>query len=176
MIPSRQESRRKLPNLSFARWTLLLAGFLLFLLVSFILFIRSADATHHHAEKTAIRIAKAQAGLTDVRKAVRHTWDETVWVVFGKDATNVEWMVWERDNEVIKLKVSENESEKQMLRRFKDEHNGEIPIRMLPGWFQNEPVWEVRYWSELDAERQAIDFYSFKDGSRLKTYELPVQY
>ncbi|BBI33243.1 cell wall elongation regulator TseB-like domain-containing protein [Cohnella abietis] len=172
---SRSEGKRRLPSLSLRRWLVILAGFVVFVIVTFVLYVRSADTDHRNAENNAIRIAKEQAGLVEVSNAVIHTWDETVWVVNGKDAEEQEWMVWEREAETIKEKVSDNMSEQQMIAKFSQEHNGLMPIRIIPGWFQNGPVWEIRYWNEAEQNNQrhqSIDFYSFKTGSKLKTYVL----
>ncbi|QJD82461.1 cell wall elongation regulator TseB-like domain-containing protein [Cohnella herbarum] len=171
---SRSEGQRKMPSLSLGRWLIVLAGFIVFVLVSAVLFVRSADSEYRSAEKQAIRIAKAQGGLAEVDEAVSHTWDETVWVVTGKDSEGTEWMIWERKDELIKKKISENISEQQMLAKFAEEHSG-TPIRIIPGWFMNGPAWEVRYWNEKSQEHQSLDFFSFQDGKLLKTYVLSIQ-
>lgn len=168
---SRSEGNRRIPSLSLAKWIIVLAGFILFVTVSFVLYVRSADSEYRNSETTAIRIAKEQGGLTDIDEAVTHTWNETVWVVSGTDADGEKWMIFERMNEVVRKKLSENTSEKQMLAKFSEEHNG-TPIRIIPGWFNGEPVWEIRYWNEKSKEYQSLDFYSFENGSMLKTYVL----
>jgi uncharacterized protein YpmB len=172
---SRSEKERRLPTLSLFRWMVLITGFVVFVIVSFVLYIQSADSEYRKAEREAAQIAQKQGGLVEVSEAVRHTWDETVWVVTGKDSENQIWMVWERKAELVKRKVNENKSEKQMLSMFTQEHAGVTPIRMLPGWFQDQPIWEIRYKNNSDEEHQTIDFYSFKDGTKLKTYVLSSQ-
>ncbi len=175
MILSRSEGQRKVPSLSLIRWLVILTGFIVFVIVSFVLYVRSADSGHRNAENNAVQVGLRQGGLIEVTGAVRHTWDETVWVVTGKDPEGETWMIWERKDDLVKRKVSENMSEKQMLAKFAEEHDGLSPIRMLPGWFQGQPVWEIRYWNESGKQHQSIDFYSFQDGSRLRTYVLSSQ-
>lgn len=175
MSLSRTESFRRLPRVSRLKWLIVGAGFIAFVIVSFVLYIRSADSEYRLAERKAINMAIQQGGLVDADNATIHTWDETVWVVEGTDASGEKWMIWVRAEELVKLKVSDNVSESQMLSRFAETHDGKSPVRMLPGWFQDQPAWEVRYWSEIGKRHQAIDFYAFKDGSKLKTYELPVR-
>lgn len=170
---SRSQSLRRIPSISRTRWLVLLCGFGLFVIVSFVLFIRSADSNHRDAEIKAMQIAGQYIDFSHIDYAVSHTWDETVWVVKGKDSAGEHWMVFERKDEVVKLKLSENIPEKQIRQKFSDERSGLKPIRVLPGWFQGQPVWEIRYWSQIGSKHQAIDFYSLKDGSRIKTYELP---
>ncbi len=168
---SRSEGQRRMPSLSLVKWLVILTGFVLFVLVSFYVYVRSADSDYRRAENNAIRIAKEQGSLTDISEAISHTWDETVWVVSGKDADGQDWMIFERSNELVRRKVSENMSKKQMLAKFSQEHGG-TPIRIIPGWFENQPVWEIRYWNEKSKENQSIDFYSFYDGTMMKTYVL----
>ncbi|TFE30040.1 DUF5590 domain-containing protein [Cohnella luojiensis] len=168
---SRSEGKRNIPSLSLARWFIVLTGFFVFVAVSFFLYVRSADSEYRNSETNAIRIAKEQGGLTEIDEAVTHTWNETVWVVSGKDADGENWMIFERVDEIVRKKLSENMSEKQMLAKFSEEHNG-TPIRIIPGWFNGGPVWEIRYWNENSNEYQSLDFYSFENGSMLKTYVL----
>lgn len=169
---SRSARERRLPSLSLIRWLVVIAGFLVFILVSFVLYVRSADSGHRHAEKKAYEIAQNQGGLAEVSKASIHTWDETVWVVVGKDTEGETWMLWEREQELVKKKVSENVSEEQMLAKFSTDNPGRKALRILPGWFQGQPVWEIRYRNDSDAGKQSIDFYSFEDGTKLRTYWL----
>ncbi|WEK55737.1 MAG: hypothetical protein P0Y55_06740 [Candidatus Cohnella colombiensis] len=172
---SRSESFRRIPSISLRRWIIIIVGFIVFVGVSFVLYIRSADSVHRQEEKHAIRIAEQQAAFAEVKDATVHIWEEKMWIVRGLDAEGVEWMLWERQDELVKLKVSDNFSERQMLDKFVQEHSGKEPIQLIPGWFQDQPVWEVRYWNEVGERHQAIDFYSFKDGTKLKTYELAIQ-
>ncbi|RKP57016.1 hypothetical protein D7Z26_03240 [Cohnella endophytica] len=162
---------KKLPSLSLVKWIFLVTGFVAFVLVSFFLYVRSSDSEYRNAENNAIRIAKEQGGLTSISDAASHTWDETVWVVSGKDADGEPWMIFERANEIVREKMSENLSRKQMLAQFGLEHEG-TPIRIIPGWFKDAPAWEIRYWTGTDKQRQSLDFYSLENGTLLKTFVL----
>ncbi|MFD0670373.1 DUF5590 domain-containing protein [Cohnella sp. GCM10027633] len=172
---SRSESLRKIPRISWARWIIVIAGFIVFVIVSFVLYVRSADSDYRRAEERAIKAAKQQGGLAEIDGAELHTWQENVWIVTGDDEQGETWMIWERQTETLKLKVSENVSKSRMIAKFAETHGGRKPNRILPGWFQGVPAWEVRYWSETGKRHEAIDFYAFKDGAKLKTYELPTQ-
>jgi len=168
---SRSEGQRRMPSLSLSRWLIIITGFIAFVIVSFVLYVRSADTDYRRAEINAIRIAQEQGGLTKVTDAINHTWDETVWVVSGTDSDGQAWMIFERQEELVRKKVSENLSEEQMLAKFAQEHSGSL-IRILPGWFRDQPIWEIRYWNEQNKAHQSLDFYSFEDGKMLKTYVL----
>ena len=173
MSLSRSENRRRLPALSLGRW--IFAGFLLLLAlaVSAVLFIRSEDAGYRRDENRAIQLAKNQGGLTEVERAELYTWNETLWIVIGKDANNESWIIWERNDGLVKKKLSEGFSESRIRERFASERPSADPIRVLPGWFSGQPVWEIRYYKTRSTRQQGIDFYSFQDGTLLQTYDLP---
>jgi uncharacterized protein YpmB len=168
---SRSEGQRKFPSLSLTRWLVVVFGFVVFVMVSLVLYVRSADTDYRNAENHAKQVAIKNGGLETVTNVVSHTWDETVWVVTGTDSAGQAWMVWERASELVKRKVDENLSEKRMVDKFSQEHAGLKPIRIIPGWFEGGPVWEIRYWND-SRNHQSIDFYSFQDGTLLRTYVL----
>ncbi|MFB9275230.1 DUF5590 domain-containing protein [Cohnella cellulosilytica] len=174
MNRGRSEGKRVLPSLTPGRWLVIVAGFVVFVAVSFVLFISSADSEYRKAENQAIRVAKEQGELVKVLDSDRHTWQETVWIVTGEDAGGEQWTVFELENEVVRKKASENLNERQMLDKFAAAHTGK-PIRIMPAWFNGQPAWEIRYWNESSEDRQSLDFYSFEDGSLIRTYVLSIQ-
>ncbi|RED58734.1 hypothetical protein [Cohnella phaseoli] len=171
MNMSRSEGKRVLPSFTLGRWLFIISGFILFLIVSFVLYVRSADSDYRRAENEAIRIGKAQGELVNVFEAVRHTWQGNVWIVTGEDAGGERWTVFELENEIVRKKASENLTEEQMLAKFAAAHTGK-PIRIMPAWFNGQPAWEIRYRNEGDERLQSLDFYSFEDGSLIRTYVL----
>jgi len=156
------------------RWVWLAVLFAALVFLSFALYVRSAEADYRAGETKAIQLAKQTAGLKKTEDAVKHVWDDTVWVVIGKDADGNEMFVWELpDGSVVKEMAADGLTEAAMAARFREQSGGKRILRMLPGWFQGQPVWEIRYESDPKTDRQAIDFYAFKDGTKLKTYDLP---
>jgi uncharacterized protein YpmB len=150
------------------------AGFVLFVAVLFVLFVRSVNADYRAEENRAIALAKTQGGLVRVDAAVQYTWEEPVWVVRGRDRNKHTWIVWERRDGLVKEQESLNYPESQMRERFAAERPTAKPLRVVPGWFRSKPVWEIRYEDRASTSGgQAIAFYSFKDGTLLTTYELP---
>nr|WP_240353833.1 DUF5590 domain-containing protein [Cohnella algarum] len=135
--------------------------------------VRNADADYRRDEAEAIELAKTEAGLTSIDSAVKHVWEETVWVVIGKDAEGVARIVWVRESGAANDALANGLSQDQAEQRFASERPGAKIVRILPGWFQDRPAWEIRYVADPETERQAIDFYAFEDGAKLKTYELP---
>ncbi|TJY44309.1 hypothetical protein E5161_02680 [Cohnella pontilimi] len=174
MSPRRADKRSGHTTMSMGRWMFVLAGFLLFCAVMLVIFVRSVNAGYRADEQHAIAVAKEQSGLTEVDEAVQYTWEEPVWVVRGRDGNNQTWFVWERKDGILKKQENGNYSEAQIRERFSAEHPTAQSIRVVPGWFDNRPVWEFRYEDLADGnQRPSISFYSFEDGTLLNTYVLP---
>jgi uncharacterized protein YpmB len=174
MSRSRMESRGRLSSMSMGRWIFVIVGFLLFCAVLLVIVVRSVNAGYRAEEQQAIAVAETNVGLTRIEGAVQYTWEEPVWVVRGRDREKQTWIVWERKDGLVKEKESDNYSEKQIRDRFAAEHPTAKATRVVPGWFNNQPVWEFRYEDQADGNgRPCIAFYAFKDGTLLKTYVLP---
>ncbi|MCC3376484.1 DUF5590 domain-containing protein [Cohnella sp. REN36] len=173
MSRSRTKERRSGASLTPVRWVLLIAGFLLFVVVCLAIYVRNADAEYRGEERAATLKAKQEAGLASVREVTKHVWDEVVWVVEGEDETGVSWIVWERESGIVKEQASAGLTKKEIENRFETAHPGKPIARLLPGWFAGQAAWELRYVDDKAADREAIDFYAFKDGAMLGTYDLP---
>jgi len=173
MSLSREETRRRPPLMTARRWVVVAAGFVLFVLVAAVLYVHEAGAAYRDEERNAIAIAREQAGLVDIGDAEVHTWDEKIWIVTGRDADGTEWFVWERPEGLVKERAADGLTRQAMADRFAALHPDCPILRMLPAWFQNQPAWEIRYMADSASKRQAIDFYAFKDGTKLQTLELP---
>jgi uncharacterized protein YpmB len=174
MSLSRSENRRRSSSFPVVRWIIVAVLFVVLVFISFVLYVRSADAGYRAEESQAIRTAKQEAGLKKTEDAVKHVWDDTVWVVIGKDTDGDECLIWELpDGTVVKKKAAEGLTKSQAISRFRENSGDKKIVRIMPGWFQNEPVWEIRFVSDPAADRQTIVFYSFEDGTKLKTYDLP---
>lgn len=169
---SARSERRRRRTLSFGRWAALTTGILLSLFLLAILYVRNADADYRLGEKQAIALARAQAGLTEADRAVSYTWDETLWIVIGKNQEGEQIIVWERESGIETARMEEGFTEKEILEEFRKSRPGARLIRVLPGWFHGMPVWEIRYAKASDAKEQGLDFYSFRTGQLLKTYTL----
>lgn len=173
MSLSRAEERKRASFMTVSRWIWLIVCFLVFVCVFFVVYVKTAVSDYDDERNAAIRQAKKEAGIAQTIDAVKHVWDESVWVVTGKDESGVKWFVWERKDGIVKEKAEDGLSSDDIAGRFKEAHPETDVVRVLPGWFENQPAWEIRYVIDAASERQAIDFYAFRDGTKLKTYDLP---
>lgn len=170
---SRRESRRRMPVITWRLWAWLAFWCLVLLVALLLVLVRVAGSSYAGEEREAVRRALQNAGLVDVEWAFKHVWDEKVWVFLGTDAEGVSWMVWESPDGYVRERVADIVTEDELRTRLAEDDPQRRIERIVPGWFRGEPVWEVRYWPHPDAENQAIDFYSVRDGAKRKTYELP---
>ncbi|MDG0789632.1 DUF5590 domain-containing protein [Cohnella ginsengisoli] len=124
MTPSRISERRRLSAWTGWRLTLIALGFLVFIAVVFVVYIRNADAGYRGEERAAVSRAKQEAGLTEIDAVSKHVWDDSVWVVEGKDASDTDWFVWLRDDGAVKEKVADGYGEDGIRSRFNADHPG----------------------------------------------------
>jgi len=170
---SRRDSRRKAPVITWKFWVWLSFSLVAILIALILWFVREAGSDYAREEREAVRRAMQEAGLVSVEWAFRHVWDDSVWVVLGIDGEGVRWMVWESPEGIVREREADLVSEGELRAMIRSDAPGRKILRIVPGWFQGEPVWEVRYIADPEEERQAIDFYSARDGTKRKTYDLP---
>jgi uncharacterized protein YpmB len=173
MTLSRKESRRRLPAITWRLWVWLALWLAVLLIVLLLILVRIAGSSYAAEEREAVRRAIQGAGIVDVEWAFKHVWDEQVWVFLGTDADGERWMVWESPDGFVKEREADIVTEDELRARLAEDDPQRRIERMVPGWFQGEPVWEVRYRASPDAEHQSLDFYSVRSGIKRKTYELP---
>jgi len=174
MSLSRTDRRITFRPIRFGRWILALLLLLAAIAASFALYVRSADSGYRNDRNRAVSQALGQGGLAQVDQASSYTWEETMWIVQGKDNEGEAWMLWERSaDDIYSIKLSDSYSEEQMLGQFGLQRPAAELVRIQPGWFNDAPVWEVRYRQSQGSDKQSIDFYSFKEGTLIRTYDLP---
>lgn len=93
-------------------------------------------------------------------------------VITGTDAKGEQWVVWynEENDEVIKRKMNEGLSEKEVLQIV----NQRLKVKKIEnirlGIENNLPVYEVTYID--DEDRYAYYYLTFNDGTFVKRYSL----
>ncbi|OWA37155.1 hypothetical protein B9G55_03530 [Saccharibacillus sp. O16] len=131
----------------------------------------------------AITRATQQAQLTEVSQADKWVWGDNsiFWVIQGKNAAGEEEYVWlkykedgtpaEGQNSVFTLPLAGTVIRDDMTVRFKAELPEAKPLRILPGIYASQYVWQIFY---QQGDMKYYRFYSMKDGAAVgKTVELP---
>ncbi|OWR29152.1 hypothetical protein CDO73_15920 [Saccharibacillus sp. O23] len=131
----------------------------------------------------AIARAREQANLTEVSRTDKWVWGDNsiFWVVQGTTAAGQEEYVWlkykddgtpvEGQNSVLVLPLAGTVSRDDMIARFEAELPDAKLIRILPGIYGNQYVWQIFY---KQGDMRYYRFYGLKDGAATgKTMELP---
>jgi uncharacterized protein YpmB len=169
------KKRRKWVLLGIALFLLLLLG-----LSQFYAYIMKDQWNERDAAK---EVARSRAGLTEVTKAQKSTWDENslYWVLTGKNDAGTELMVWVRftaegkvadgNNAVFSEELSKGTSEAK-IKSIVGAQLPDITIeRLLPGVYNGEYTWQLFY---EQGDRYYYQFYRFSDGTPIgQRFSLP---
>ncbi|GAA0135505.1 hypothetical protein YSY43_23450 [Paenibacillus sp. YSY-4.3] len=116
-------------------------------------------------ESAAIQTAKQQTGIVSVDKTWKSVWDEICWVVQGKNENGEDLMVWlPESGEPHEELLSGGTSEQQIREIVKNELPGIRIVRLMPGIYEGEYVWQLFY---KEKEHHYYQFFKFSDGSIL---------
>ncbi|WP_110932530.1 cell wall elongation regulator TseB-like domain-containing protein [Paenibacillus bouchesdurhonensis] len=116
-------------------------------------------------EKSAIQSAKQQTGIISVDKTWKSVWDEVCWVIQGKNENGEELMVWlPASGEAHEELLSSGKSEQQIRSIINESLPGIRIVRLMPGIYENEYVWQLFY---KEKEHHYYQFFRFSDGSAL---------
>ncbi|ANE47932.1 hypothetical protein SY83_18370 [Paenibacillus swuensis] len=130
--------------------------------------------TERHA---AVETALKEAGITEVDQANPYIWDDSYYVVSGKNKAGVEVMTWipEDGKEVETREMSDGVSKERIAALTKERSPDAEILRILPGKMKGAPIWEVFY-TKVDGseERHFYDFYQWKDGRYIVTYNMSI--
>ncbi len=131
----------------------------------------------------AIARASQQAQLTEVSQADKWVWgdDSIFWVVEGKKAAGEEEYVFlkykedgtpvEGQKAMLILPLAGTVTREDMVNRFEAGLPGAKLIRILPGIYDSQYVWQVFY---EQGSMKYYQFYGLKDGAAIgKAIELP---
>ncbi|MBP1999582.1 uncharacterized protein YpmB [Paenibacillus shirakamiensis] len=126
-----------------------------------------------NAEEQVASAAAAKAvGLTEITKTVKSVWDEVIYVVIGKDASQKEMFVWVKDGKVLYHAPSSAGTSEAKIRAIIQQQMPNITLeRVIPGIYNNQYVWQVFY---KDGDHYMYRFYNFADGKALEdVFTLP---
>lgn len=157
------------------RW-LLLALFIVILFVSVAFwFVYSVD--DELASRTADRIAyaKKHTSLKKISTVYSFASDKHYTVISGFNRNGEKIIVWLGRNYVLERYAIEGISAVSAKQRVYTDWPKAQVLRITPGVVDDEPAWEVYYTftNQQGTKRLAYTYYRFKDGSELRTVNLP---
>lgn len=154
------------------KWILLSIVILVLVLIGLHRFYLYVHEDIWQGENEAVQRARQETGLTEAEKVWKSVWDKVCWVVEGKDADGQEIMVWLPEGGQAEVKpLSEGVSESQVRTIIHDQYPGIEVVRLLPGIYNNELVWQLFY---KEKAHHYYRFFRFSDGQALEeVFTLP---
>ncbi|MDP4096610.1 DUF5590 domain-containing protein [Paenibacillus sp. P96] len=158
---------------------------LILLLIAIYLYYSFVTQEQKQEESTAILKAKQTAGLVATERTWKSVWDHTYWIVEGTDAEKRKIMVWipfqtvqdgpdipQQGTEGVHSELLQNGVSEEQMRTAIMSANPDLEIvRLLPGFYKGEDVWQLFYTNSTGYYYQ---FYKFTDGSPVGTpFSLP---
>ncbi|UVI32434.1 cell wall elongation regulator TseB-like domain-containing protein [Paenibacillus spongiae] len=127
-------------------------------------------------EEQAMKIA----GLQETSDSYTYVWDDTIWIVEGKDKQGDEVYVWLYENpnamQPVIRKVKDGVTKEQLKEKLLSSKPDANLEHIKLGWKDNEPVWELFYSRDQSGtDFYYYDFYRYSDGGFIITYSLPKQ-
>ncbi|BBH20949.1 hypothetical protein Back11_22940 [Paenibacillus baekrokdamisoli] len=159
-----------------ARWTLLSVMIVVVVLIALNAYYRSVQSPMWKQERLAEAKAIETAGLKEATLSYPFVWDESIWIVEGKDKNNEDTYVWLKKDTSLVLKAKDGLTSQEIEQRFlQSKPDASIKNTKL-GMLNNAPVWEV-YYSKVQSSVKTYyyDFYQFQNGAFVVTYKLPTQ-
>lgn len=126
-------------------------------------------------DAVAVQKAKEQTDLVTVNRVDSFVWDDPYRIIFGENKAGESMIVWVGTNSVHAELQKNGRTREQLKEQILKEKTDISLMRLTPGYFQGQYVWEAFY-KEKDKEgdtRFNYDFYRFADGSFIETVYLP---
>lgn len=156
------------------RWAVIAGMVIVLILLALNLYYQWVQSGIWQEERTAVQRAKDDAGLAEVKQADKFVWDESVWVVQGKDDDGTLLYVWVAEDSVSTVAAADAYPADRLKSDVRRAYPDADIIRVRPGIVEGERIWEVYYGRvEQDVPRHYYSFYDFENGSLLTTYRLP---
>ncbi len=130
-------------------------------------------------QNEAMQIALNETEMMKVEKAEPFHFEKSFIIVFGENIDEQEMIAWVdlEKRQVIHFEYTENGYNHNLIKLKIRESNPEVRIlRMTPGQYREDWVWEVWYKKgEDEGERTYYDYYRFSDGELLTTLTMHMR-
>lgn len=124
-------------------------------------------------QNDAMQIALNETEMMKVEKAEPFHFEKSYIIVFGENIEKQAMIAWVdlEERQVVHFEYTKDGYNENLLKLKIRETDPEVRIlRMTPGQFREEWVWEVWYQKgEKQGDRTYYDYYRFSDGELLTT-------
>lgn len=126
-------------------------------------------------QQTARNLAVEQTAITEVTDVESFAGADSYQIVFGTDDKGEDWIVWVGEEEIHAEKADDGWASNQIRLMMQEKEPDAQLIRIVPGVWQDEYVWEVYYQKrEEKGRRNYYDYYRFRDGDKLTSLRLSL--
>ncbi|MFF2887551.1 hypothetical protein [Paenibacillus sp. NPDC057967] len=161
------------------RWLFAIIACLIALGVWFGFYFRDVQMPKWSEESSMREAVFATGEMANIEKLYKHVWEATTWVAYGTTETESELFVFLNEEGALQHRVMADQvlPEDQFRTKWLNDHASASIIRVTPGLFREQPVWEVYYKEpEGSKERFKYQFYSFdQQATLIETYTLPTK-
>ncbi|CAM3397371.1 DUF5590 domain-containing protein [Marinicrinis lubricantis] len=130
------------------------------------------------SEQRAEQIAIRSSDMNQVDNTEIYNGEKSYVIVYGKDEQEDSMIVWvgEEEGDVTARYAKDGITENILEQQLKKSSPEKEIIRIVPGKWEDELVWEVFYkQDEEQGDRHYYDFYRFSDGELLETYTMSIR-
>lgn len=154
----------------------LIASFIVFIamLVTYYIYVQKPLWSHR---QTVVAYAWNILDLAEVTSVHRFVTDQAYDIILGTDKEGHQWYIATLNNEEIDRISIEDVINKSFIEEQLTSQAANVKIlRILPGIWEGQWVWEVFYKMEEDGGvRHRYNYYDITDGSLLETYRLRLE-
>ncbi|MCQ6557991.1 cell wall elongation regulator TseB-like domain-containing protein [Paenibacillus mendelii] len=179
-------TRRKRPSsMTPARIAAVVIASLIVLLIGANGYYRYVQAPLWNVQTKVEAQAMKAAALKETSDSYTYVWDETVWIVEGKDEQGDDVYVWLNEEQAEQTDITKQPVIRKVKEGFTKDQLKEKLLSSKPdadlehiklGWKDGQPVWELFYSRDQSGTNfYYYDFYRYSDGGYIITYSLPKQ-
>lgn len=126
-------------------------------------------------EQAAVQHVLAQSDMVAADKVERFVWDDEYWIVHGRSDQGDPLIAWVGERGVHVERAHDGYSRDQLARSIEHQQGADL-LRLIPGVWGDQYVWEAFYRKDEPAGRRYYyAFYSFATGQLFEAFPLPMR-
>lgn len=127
-------------------------------------------------QESALNTAIKQTDMVNASHAESFSLEQSFMIVYGEDDQERGMIVWIGEDQIHSEFTSDGVTKEQIKSKVLDKDSEIEVLRITPGKYKKDWVWEVFYQKQLqNGKRTYYDYYRFSDGEWLETYTMSLQ-
>lgn len=159
------------------RRALLIAGFVLIAFIALVGWVYAEiQGERDDATDLAVKQALAETELVRADHVDYFAGGSVYYIVYGVNELNDKMIVWVGRNELHAMKADQGVTREQVRGLVQSIHGQVEWIRLIPGKYEDEFVWEAYFKKqEQEGTRPYYEYYRFEDGELLDSLRLQAE-